>query len=137
MFNLHQTISQLVSSSGVSSFRTASKESGKISEFLISGVNHIKLNRNLFVLNSETCFWIPVVMLPTINLFISISTQIPKNVVNYFRDEFVAINADDAGVGCWHDRRVFYGIKAGIDTLLLLTYGIPPYSGTLVAILQG
>ena len=59
MFNLHQTISQLVSSSGVSvqsksrlkaiktppwaslalSFRTASKESGKISEFLISGVN--------------------------------------------------------------------------------------------------
>ena len=59
MFNLHQTISQLVSSSGVSvqsksrlkaiktppwaslalSFRTASKESGKISEFLIIGVN--------------------------------------------------------------------------------------------------
>ena len=59
MFTLHQTISQLVSSSGVSvqrksrlkaiktppwaslalSFRTASKESGKISEFLISGVN--------------------------------------------------------------------------------------------------
>ena len=59
MFNLHQTISQLVSSSGVSvqskshlkaiktppwaslalSSRTASKESGKISEFLISGVN--------------------------------------------------------------------------------------------------
>ena len=59
MFILHHTISQLVSSSGVSvqsksrlkeiktppwaslalSFRTASKESGKISEFLISGVN--------------------------------------------------------------------------------------------------
>ena len=59
MFDLHQTILQLVSSSGVSvqsksrlkaiktppwasvalSFQTASKESGKISEFLISGVN--------------------------------------------------------------------------------------------------
>ena len=59
MFDLHQTISQLVSSSGVSvqnksclkaiktppwaslalSFRTASKQSEKISEFLISGVN--------------------------------------------------------------------------------------------------
>ena len=58
MFNLHQTISQLVSSSGVSvqsksrlkaiktpcaslalSFRTASKESGKIFKFLISWVN--------------------------------------------------------------------------------------------------
>ena len=61
MFILHQTISQLVSSSGVLvqsksrlkaiktppwaslalSFRTASKEWGKISEFLISGVNVI------------------------------------------------------------------------------------------------
>ena len=58
MFNLHQTISQLVFSSGVSvqsksrleaiktppcaslalSFRTASKELEKFSEFLISGV---------------------------------------------------------------------------------------------------
>ena len=60
MFNLHQIISHLVSNSGASvqrrsrlkamktppcaslalSFRIASKESGKISEFLMSGVNH-------------------------------------------------------------------------------------------------
>ena len=71
MFSLHQTISQLVSSSGVSvqiktrlkatetppsasltlGFQTASKDSGKISEILMSGVNHDSFPKMIPFLN--------------------------------------------------------------------------------------
>ena len=78
MFNLHQIISHLVSNSGASvqrrsrlkamktppcaslalSFRIASKESGKISEFLISGVNHDSFPNMMSGLADSMTVWI-------------------------------------------------------------------------------